>query len=46
MNIGNRVKIKRDSLGLTQTQLAEKVGTSQQAIEQLEGGIIQRSILT
>lgn len=42
MNIGDRVKIKRDSLGLTQTQLAEKVGTSQQAIEQLEGGKTKR----
>ncbi|ARU94587.1 LexA family protein [Tatumella citrea] len=42
MNIGDRVKIKRDSLGLTQTQLAEKVGTSQQSIEQLEGGKTKR----
>jgi SOS-response transcriptional repressor LexA len=42
MNIGDRVKTKRDSLGLTQTQLAERVGTSQQAIEQLEGGKTKR----
>lgn len=42
MNIGDRVKIKRDFLGLTQTQLAERVGTSQQAIEQLEGGKTKR----
>lgn len=42
MNIGVRVKSKRDLLDLTQGQLAEKVGTSQQSIEQLEGGKTKR----
>lgn len=42
MNIGERVKRKRDSLGLTQAQLAEMSGTSQQAIEQLESGKTKR----
>ncbi len=42
MNISDRVKLKRDELGLTQTQLAEKAGTSQQAIEQLERGKTKR----
>lgn len=42
MNIGIRVKNKRDALGLTQGQLAEKAGTSQQSIEQLEAGKTKR----
>ncbi|TXE41401.1 helix-turn-helix domain-containing protein [Serratia marcescens] len=42
MSIGVRVKHRRDSLGLTQGQLAEKIGTSQQAIEQLEAGKTKR----
>lgn len=42
MSIANRVKARREQLGLTQTELAEKVGTSQQAIEQLEGGKTKR----
>ncbi len=42
MTIANRVKARREQLGLTQTELAEKVGTSQQAIEQLEGGKTKR----
>jgi len=42
MNIGDRVKLRRDALRLTQAELAEKVGTSQQAIEQLEGGKTKR----
>ena len=42
MSIASRVKAKREQLGLTQSELAEKVGTSQQAIEQLEGGRTKR----
>lgn len=42
MSIATRVKFKRDSLGMTQTELAEKAGTSQQSIEQLEGGKTKR----
>ncbi|EKY1951561.1 LexA family transcriptional regulator [Cronobacter sakazakii] len=42
MSIAVRVKTKREALGLTQTELAERVGTSQQAIEQLENGKTKR----
>ncbi|HFD7120008.1 TPA: XRE family transcriptional regulator [Serratia marcescens] len=42
MNIGERVKFKRESLELTQAELAAKVGTSQQSIEQLESGKTKR----
>ncbi|MFP9227574.1 LexA family protein [Pectobacterium cacticida] len=42
MTIASRVKFKRDELGLTQSELAEKVGTSQQAIDQLENGKTRR----
>lgn len=42
MNIGVRAKFRRDEIGLTQAELADKVGTSQQAIEQLEGGKTKR----
>ncbi|WP_306587669.1 LexA family protein [Hafnia paralvei] len=42
MTIGNRVRTSRDALGITQVELAEKVGTSQQSIEQLESGKIKR----
>lgn len=42
MTIGKRVKSSRDALDITQAQLAEKVGTTQQSIEQLEGGKIKR----
>lgn len=42
MTIASRVRFKRDELGLTQTELAERAGTSQQAIEQLENGKTQR----
>lgn len=42
MTIAARVYAKRTELGLTQAELAEKVGTTQQAIVQLEGGRTQR----
>jgi SOS-response transcriptional repressor LexA len=42
MSIAIRVKSRRDALGLTQIELADKVGTSQQAIEQLENGKTKR----
>lgn len=42
MSISIRVKSRREQLGFTQTELAEKVGTTQQSIEQLEGGKIRR----
>lgn len=42
MSIALRVKSTREALGLTQVELAEKVGTSQQSIEQLENGKTKR----
>lgn len=42
MSIAARVKATREALGLTQVELAEKVGTSQQSIEQLENGKTKR----
>jgi len=42
MGIGERVKSKREALNLTQVELAAKIGTSQQSIEQLEGGKTKR----
>jgi len=42
MNIGDRVKSKREALNLTQVELAARIGTSQQSIEQLEGGKTKR----
>ncbi|EIX9440359.1 helix-turn-helix domain-containing protein [Klebsiella pneumoniae] len=42
MSIANRVKSQREALGLTQTELAIRSKTSQQAIEQLENGKTKR----
>ncbi len=42
MSISERVKNKRIILGLTQSELAEAVGTTQQSIEQLESGKTKR----
>lgn len=42
MTIAARVLAKRTELGLTQTELAEKTGTTQQAIVQLESGKTKR----
>jgi SOS-response transcriptional repressor LexA len=42
MTIASRVYAKRSELGLTQTELADLVGTSQQAIVQLESGKTKR----
>ncbi len=42
MGIGERVKSKREALNLTQVELAARIGTSQQSIEQLEGGKTKR----
>ncbi|WP_313684156.1 helix-turn-helix transcriptional regulator [Pantoea sp.] len=42
MNIGERAKQRRIELGLTQAQVAERTGTSQQAIQQLEDGKTKR----
>ncbi|POD92318.1 LexA family protein [Pectobacterium odoriferum] len=42
MTIAVRVKSRRESLEITQVELAERVGTSQQSIEQLENGKTKR----
>lgn len=42
MTIASRVKSRRESLDITQAELAENVGTSQQSIEQLENGKTKR----
>lgn len=42
MSIGDRVKARRIELGLKQNELADKVGTTQQSIEQLENGKTKR----
>jgi Helix-turn-helix. len=42
MTIAARVLSKRTELGLTQTELAERAGTTQQAIVQLESGKTKR----
>jgi len=42
MSIGDRVKVRRIELGLTQSDLASKIGVSQQAIQQLEDGGTRR----
>ncbi|MGL9721603.1 XRE family transcriptional regulator [Symbiopectobacterium sp.] len=42
MSIAERVKNCREELGWTQARLAEKAGTSQQAIQQLENGETKR----
>lgn len=43
MNLSERIRIARRSAGLTQRELADKVGIAQTAISQLESGKTQRS---
>lgn len=40
MTIGERIKQRRDELGITQTALADAVGTTKQNIYKYENGII------
>lgn len=40
---GEKIRLKREALGLTQTQLGDAVGTNQQTIEKIENGLIKRS---
>lgn len=42
MSISKRVKNKRIQLGMTQAELADRAGTAQQSIEQLERGKTKR----
>ena len=43
---GNRIKLLREQLGLTQTELAEKIGLTQAAIMHFEKGYKQPSQTT
>lgn len=40
MTIGERIKQRRDELGITQTSLADAVGTTKQNVYKYENGII------
>ncbi|MGL5469867.1 MAG: LexA family protein [Shewanella sp.] len=41
MNLGTRVKKRRNELGLTQSQLAEAISTSQQTVQSIEAGLVE-----
>ena len=41
-SLGDRVRLRREELKLTQTQLADLAGTRQQTIQKIEVGIIKR----
>lgn len=43
MTIGNRVKTRREELGMSQTVLAKRIGVSGPSLSQLESGKIKRS---
>ncbi|MCU8015954.1 LexA family transcriptional regulator [Shewanella sp. SM72] len=40
MDLGTRVKKRRSKLGMTQSQLAEAISTSQQTIQSIESGLV------
>ena len=41
MDIGNKIKILRQKIGVTQEQLGEKIGVSGQSISKWETGVSQ-----
>lgn len=41
MNLGTRIKKRRNELGLTQSQLAEAISTSQQTVQSIEAGLVE-----
>jgi SOS-response transcriptional repressor LexA len=43
MSAGDRVKEARDALGISQTELARRVKTSQQTINKIESGLVSHS---
>jgi ribosome-binding protein aMBF1 (putative translation factor) len=45
-DLGARVRIERDRLGITQNELAERMGTTQPAIARLEAGGVTPSLNT
>lgn len=40
MNIGKRIKTKRELLGISQTELAQKINVSKQTLYKYENGIV------
>lgn len=42
MNISDRLRKRRKELGMTQTELALKVGVTQQAINSVENGLSKK----
>ena len=41
MDIGNKIKLLRQKIGLTQEQVGEKIGVSAQSISKWETGVSQ-----
>lgn len=41
-DLGNRIRQRREDLGLTQADLAREVGMKQQGIQNIEAGIVRR----
>lgn len=41
MNLGSRIKKRRNDMGLTQSQLAEAISTSQQTVQSIEAGLVE-----
>ena len=46
LSLTKQIKIIRKSLGMTQKQLAKKVGSSQESIARLEAGLVEPNIKT
>lgn len=42
--LGKIIRARRKELGLTQTELAERVGTRQQVIAHIERGVVKRTV--
>lgn len=42
-SLGDLIRIRRNKLDMTQTDLAEKIGSSQQVIATIENGVVKRS---
>lgn len=42
-NLGQRIKLRREKLGLTQDQVAQKVGITQQCYQEVEAGGVNKS---
>lgn len=42
-SLGDLIRIRRNKLDMTQTDLAERIGSSQQVIATIENGVVRRS---